>query len=419
MNIELYKEMLSIRSLSYSSEQIRFREWIIDYISKKNYKNITFETDTYGNLYVKKGNSKNFNCVVAHLDINQKACADFSVIHNEQWITGINNATGRQIGLGHDDKIGVYFALEMLERFRNLKCFFPLDEEVGCVGTDKSDTTFFDNVGFMVQLDRRGHSDISQSTNGIEVVTEATKTKLMPILTEYGFHWEDCMFTDVGELVGMNGKQGVNISCGYYNEHSDNEILNINQYMNSEAFAFEILKKVQGTVYNIQPVSIWGNYGNYGGSGYGRDKYIGKSSSSSKYVGGADSRAYMDGYDDDFYEDAYGYSEDIMFPDNYPSKKKLEEDEGKPNISANNYDAIKNYYYEAVSRICNDIKLSDDEVIAKLKETKSDVEEIEAVLLMDLSVLIEYIDDRVTRFEALLEKWAKEEDISKHIDLSK
>ena len=402
MNIELYKEMLSIRSISYSTEQIRFREWIIDYISQKNYKNTTFETDTYGNLYVKKGNAKNFNCVVAHLDINQKACADFSIVTNEQWITGINNSTGKQIGLGHDDKIGVYFALQMLDRFKNLKCFFPLDEEVGCVGTGKSDDSFFDNVGFMVQLDRRGHSDISQSTNGIEVVTEATKTQLMPILTEYGFHWEDCMFTDVGELVGMNDKQGVNISCGYYNEHSDTEILNIDQYMNSEAFAFEILKKVQGTIYNIQPVSIWGNYGNYGGGSY-------KKSSGSKYTGGVDSRIYMDGYDDDFYEDAYGYSEDIMFPDNYPSKKKLEGDEGKPDISANNYDAIKNYYYETVSRICNDIKLSDLEVMDKLRQTKSDVEEIEAVLLMDLSVLVEYIDDRVERFEALIKKWAKDD----------
>lgn len=391
MNIELYKEMLSIRSLSYSTEQDRFRKWIIDYLYGKKYKNLSITTDTYGNLYVEKGKAKTYNCVVAHLDINQKACLDFSVILNDHWITGINNNTGRQIGLGHDDKIGVYFAFQMLEKFENIKCFFPLDEEVGCVGTEKSDDVFFKNVGFMVQLDRRGHSDISQSTNGIEVVTQNTKAKLMPLLSEFGFHWEDCMFTDVGELVRMNCKQGVNISCGYYNEHSDTEILNIDQYLNSEKFAYKLLQEMEGTVYNIQPVSSWGSYGYYGRSKYSKNN----------------SRTFTDGWEEDgvdYYGDAYGYADG--WNDSHYKKKGGEgeaKDRAIPEISANNYEAIKNYYYEATARLCNDIQLSDADVLEKLRGLKNDVIEIEAVLLMDLTCLTEYLDDRITKFESFVE----------------
>ena len=393
MNIELYKEMLSIRSLSYSTEQDRFRKWIIDYLYAKQYKNLSITTDTYGNLYVQKGHTKTYNCVVAHLDINQKACADFSVILNDHWITGINNNTGRQIGLGHDDKIGVYFAFQMLERFDNIKCFFPLDEEVGCVGTEKSDDSFFKNVGFMVQLDRRGYADISQSTNGIEVVTQNTKTKLMPLLREYGFHWEDCMFTDVGELVRMNCKQGVNISCGYYNEHSDSEILNIDQYLNSEEFAYKLLQEMDGTIYNIQPVSTWGSYGYYG-----RSKYS-----------STGARTFSDGWEDpDYYGEAYGYKDDFYddYDDSHYKKKEdggAKADRDVPEISANNYEAIKNYYYEATARLCNDINLSDSDVLKQLKKLKDDVVEIEAILLMDLTCLTEYLDDRIEKFEAFVE----------------
>lgn len=69
------------------------------------------ELDHYGNLYVTKIKNEQdyYNCVVAHLDINQKVQTDdFSILVINNLIIGINNITAEQIGLGHDDKIGVY-----------------------------------------------------------------------------------------------------------------------------------------------------------------------------------------------------------------------------------------------------------------------------------------------------------------------
>lgn len=82
-----------------------------------------------------------------------------------------------------------------------------------------------DNVGFLVQLDRRGYYDISQFTNGHATVTYETKKEFEKLLCKYNFHWINTVSTDVGELIKANYVQGVNISCGYSNEHTDKEVL--------------------------------------------------------------------------------------------------------------------------------------------------------------------------------------------------
>ena len=251
MDIKFYKKLLSFRSHSKSSKQIEFREWLQAYI-EVTHPGVITELDHYGNLYVTKIKNEQdyYNCVVAHLDINQKVQTDdFSILVINNLMIGINNITAEQIGLGHDDKIGVYFALQALKKFDNIKCFFPLDEEVGCLGSKASDTSFFDNVGFLVQLDRRGYYDISQFTNGHATVTYETKKEFEKLLCKYNFHWINTVSTDVGELIKANYIQGVNISCGYSNEHTDKEVLHILRYKNSEKFALELLKKTDGKFY--------------------------------------------------------------------------------------------------------------------------------------------------------------------------
>lgn len=271
MDIKLYKKLLNFRSYSKSKEQIVFRKWLRNYV-EKNIPNTTTKVDSYGNLYVTKGtDAEVVNCVVAHLDINQKVRHNVKVVQVNDIIFGFDTMTGRQCGVGHDDKAGVYFALQALQKYDNLKVFFPLDEEVGCIGTSKADLSFFHNVGFMVQLDRNGYGDISEYTNSIDVVTEETKSELAHILDEYNYDWEYCVYTDVGELVDALGIQGVNISCGYKNEHSDEEILRISWYENAELFAFALLEQTEGKVYKIDVSLQYNNYYNksYGARDYG------------------------------------------------------------------------------------------------------------------------------------------------------
>ena len=106
MNIKFYKKLLSFRSHSKSRKQLEFRDWLEAYITVE-FPGVTTEIDDYGNLYVTKNTSEQryYNCVVAHLDINQKVITDdFSILLINNYIIGINNVDGKQIGLGHDDK---------------------------------------------------------------------------------------------------------------------------------------------------------------------------------------------------------------------------------------------------------------------------------------------------------------------------
>lgn len=251
MNIKFYKKLLSFRSHSKSRKQLEFRDWLEAYITVE-FPGVTTEIDDYGNLYVTKNTSEQryYNCVVAHLDINQKVITDdFSILVINNYIVGINNVDGKQIGLGHDDKVGVYFALQALKKFDNIKCFFPLDEEVGLLGTRASEEDFFNDVGFFLQLDRRGYYDISQFTNGHTTVTYDTKKEFEKLLCKYNFHWTNTVSTDVGALIQRHFTQGVNISCGYSNEHTNDEILHVLRYDNSEKFAMELLKLTNNKFY--------------------------------------------------------------------------------------------------------------------------------------------------------------------------
>lgn len=256
MDIKLYTRLLNFRSYSRSSEQKVFRNWLRNYI-ERNISGTKTTLDKYGNLYVEKGDTSSVtvNCVVAHLDINQKQRTNVKVIHSGDFVFGFDTETGEQCGVGHDDKAGVYFAIQALKKFEYIKAFFPLDEEVGCIGSSHAESKFFKNVGFMVQLDRNGYGDISEYTNGVDVVTESTKEQLQELLQKYNYDWEFCICTDVGELVDLFEIQGVNISCGYSNEHTDREILRISWYENAEKFALELLEITDGNYYHIDTTS--------------------------------------------------------------------------------------------------------------------------------------------------------------------
>lgn len=255
MNKKLYKKLLSFRSHSKSETQLQFRDWLQAYI-ETHYDNVLTAVDEYGNLYVQKSEDDSYeyvNCVVAHLDINQKTITDdFSILEAGNYIIGIDNNTGTQIGLGHDDKTGVYFALQALKKFKNIKCFFPLDEEVGLVGSRNSMDSFFGDVGFFLQLDRRGYSDISHYTNGHDVVDRATKLELEKLICKYNFNWVSTVSTDIGYLTERHETQGTNMSCGYKDEHTEKETLNVLRYMTSEKLGLAILKKTDNKYYPLK-----------------------------------------------------------------------------------------------------------------------------------------------------------------------
>lgn len=183
--------------------------------------------DDGDNIYAGKGTGPRV-CMVAHMDTVHPIVEDLTPIAINGKITGMNAVTMEQTGIGGDDKVGVYIALEMLRTHPNIKCFFPRDEEVGCIGSSYVETSYFDDVTMVLQCDRRGNTDFITNASGVELSSNAFQADVLPILSKYGYKFSTGMMTDVMELKerGINLCMA-NISCGYYNPHDDTEYVDI------------------------------------------------------------------------------------------------------------------------------------------------------------------------------------------------
>jgi di/tripeptidase len=135
---------------------------------------------------------------------------------------------GRPTGIGGDDKCGVYGCLELLNELPNLKAAFFVSEETGCKGSFKADPEFFTNVGYGIQFDAPENNMISEFLMGRSMFDRDSKffevggrliTEHFPSDTKYHKH----PYTDIYPIRTMFNIPCFNISIGYYNYHTRNE----------------------------------------------------------------------------------------------------------------------------------------------------------------------------------------------------
>lgn len=85
------------------------------------------------------------------------------------------------------------------------------------------------------------------------------------LLAKHNFHWANTMSTDVGWLIQEHNIQGTNISCGYMNEHKNDETFDVLRYNACEKFALDLLKHTDSKYYYMpveRKVSTTSNYKN-------------------------------------------------------------------------------------------------------------------------------------------------------------
>lgn len=241
LNTKLLKDLYMIDHPSGSEQQMI--TFILNYC--KNIPNITFELDHYNNLFVTKNtnNPETYACLLAHTDQIETNKGAYRVYESNGVMYGLHKIDGSRCGLGCDDANGICVALQMLEELPDLKVIFTTEEEVGAKGAIEAcfNTDFLYNIRYFLQADRRGSSDLITHTNGIDVVTDEFILDLSPIINKYGYSENTGTFTDVGELVENVRVCGVNISCGYYLEHTANEYCKISELENCLNFIYEIL----------------------------------------------------------------------------------------------------------------------------------------------------------------------------------
>lgn len=215
-------------------------KWLIELISKIDGVNVSHKQ---GNIYCTKGVAEYYPTVVAHYDTAQGYHKGLQIFKTDDWVFGFDNDTGEQCGLGLDDAVGICFAIQMLKMMPVCKVFLPCGEERGLVGTNRCDMSFFDNSLVVTQLDRRSYTtDFIKFTNGLQVWNPDHIDLIKPLMKKYGYKPSEGTATDVGGLRRRGLKvSSHNLSCGYFNEHSDSEVASVSLMINAFSFAYEML----------------------------------------------------------------------------------------------------------------------------------------------------------------------------------
>lgn len=235
--MQLLKQLYAIHSPS--GKEQRMRNYLIRWI-RRHIPEATITTDPIGNIYVTKGESFSFPCIVSHIDQVQKThSTDFQAVETRDIIFGYSSKNKRQEGLGADDKNGIWICLQCLKRYPIIKAAFFVQEETGCIGSQNADLSFFGDARFVLQSDRRGSSDIITSIWG-----DLCSESFLAAIDYPAYHYKPThgLPTDVGTLKekGLNVSV-VNLSCGYYEPHTDHEITVKKDLINCLNFIYHII----------------------------------------------------------------------------------------------------------------------------------------------------------------------------------
>lgn len=206
---------------SPSGKEKRMAKYIMTGLKKMG---VSYRKDKAGNIYAVKGNATTYPCVVAHIDeVHRNKTGNYGAyVVADEIVIGYDRKKKRQTGIGADDKNGIWICFKMLECFRNMKCVFFVGEETGCVGSSRTDMDFFSDCRFVIQCDRKGNSDIVTRINGTELCSEEFIRAVEPEKYGYAECWG--LTTDVYTLKRRGLPVScINLSCGYYNPHTDTE----------------------------------------------------------------------------------------------------------------------------------------------------------------------------------------------------
>jgi hypothetical protein len=246
MNLQKFKELLSVSSKTYQEEDMV--EYICDELEKIH--GVTFYRDNMMNIYATKGTLEEgefYPMFIAHTDtVHNKI--DKIVVKEEKlkrpYTFGKNfddtlvdvlkayDVNDLPTGIGGDDKCGIFICLELLKQLDKVKIGLFVSEETGCHGSSKCDENFLQDVGYITQYDAPGNHLITEICSGVRLFERDSEffTKTSKVITEsFGNEMlvQSHPYTDISQLKKKIDVSCINMSCGYYNMHSPQEFISI------------------------------------------------------------------------------------------------------------------------------------------------------------------------------------------------
>lgn len=195
-------------------EENHLRNMITKHLQVKNYKKIE-KAEKYiiaeGEIPI---------CLIAHCD------TVFLTPPKEFFFDQKKQVLWSPQGAGFDDRVGIAIILELLEKGYKPSIIITSGEEAGGLGAielvkNHSFCPFSISPKFLIQLDRRGKEDC--------VFYDCNNKDFNKMIQGYGFKRADGTFSDISILGPVWGIAAVNLSVGYYSEHSIAERLFIKE----------------------------------------------------------------------------------------------------------------------------------------------------------------------------------------------
>ena len=198
--------------------------------------------------------------LTAHMDtVHDETCHRINIVKGN----GSTILSSPQ-GIGGDDRCGIWLIMNVLTKTKyRPSVLFCEDEEIGGVGSNKFvKTQYIDDLNelkFLVELDRANAKDAVFYDCGNEEFKEYI-THTFGLTEAYG------SFSDIGHLSPACDKASVNISCGYYKQHTLEEYVVFEEMVSTYHTVCELLKDAPNAeMYDYQEEEPW-PYGNYYGS---------------------------------------------------------------------------------------------------------------------------------------------------------
>ena len=238
--MRLLKQLYQINSKS--GQEAEIKRLVLDQLEGLP---LTVVEDDFGNVFITKGQAEKYPCVAAHLDEVHQPCVRH--LQEADGMIFANDEKAERVGIGADDKNGVWIALRLLHEVETLKVAFFVQEEKdgelsGCRGSRACDLSWFNDVRYILQCDRKGNSDIITYSEKADV--RLCEDDFIPaeIRNLYGYAPVPGGKTDVVALKQRGLKiPCCNLSCGYQNAHKPEEYTVVKDLLNAYHFVHHIL----------------------------------------------------------------------------------------------------------------------------------------------------------------------------------
>ncbi|MBQ8042882.1 MAG: M28 family peptidase [Clostridia bacterium] len=205
--------------------------------------------------------------LVAHMDTVHKTPVE-TIYHDQE-----QDVIWSPQGIGGDDRCGVYAILKIIATHKPY-ILFTEDEEIGCVGAEKFVTMVqqpsIDKIKYIIELDRRGKKDCVFYQCGNKEFQDYVEG--FGFKKAYGSYSDICTISDEWEIAS------VNLSVGYYHEHTLQEVVKFKQLEKTIEKVITMLDDANNAEYydferEISHYNIYNNYDDYNWGQNGFTKY--------------------------------------------------------------------------------------------------------------------------------------------------